>query len=239
MSKTVENRDVPLAVLISGRGSNLAAIIDAIGDGRLQARVDVVISNRADAPGLEHARAAGIDTVILPHTDYASRDEYDAALVAELTRRGVALVCLAGFMRRLGQSFCDAFPQRILNIHPSLLPAFPGVNPQRQALEHGVKVSGVTVHFVTASLDDGPIVAQAAVPVLEDDTVESLSARILLEEEARAAARRKEPKPGDKTYSRGAPSTTPPAAPSDADDDNDDDEKTDAGETPPSGDTKS
>ena len=180
----MENRYDPLAVLISGRGSNLLAIIDAIREQRLRARIDVVISNRADAAGLDHARAAGIPVKVMPHRAHASRDDYDAALCAELAARQVSLVCLAGFMRRLGPVFCAAFPCRILNIHPSLLPAFPGVDAQRQALAHGVKVSGVTVHFVTASLDDGPIVAQTAVPVLDDDTVESLSARILGEEHA-------------------------------------------------------
>jgi phosphoribosylglycinamide formyltransferase-1 len=168
--------------LISGRGSNLLAIIDAVRDGRLRARIDVVISNRPAAAGLDHARAAGIDVKVMPHRDYPSRDDYDDALASELRRRGVALVCLAGFMRLLGPRFCAAFPQRILNVHPSLLPAFPGVGAQQQALDHGVKVSGVTIHFVTPSLDDGPIVAQTAVPVLDDDTVESLSARILVEE---------------------------------------------------------
>ena len=182
VAKTVENGYVPLAVLISGRGSNLLAIIDAIRDGKLRARVDIVISNRAAAPGLDHARAAGIDVKVMPHRDYASRDAYDDALAAELRRRCVSLVCRAGFMRMLGRRFCDAFPQRIVNVHPSLLPAFPGVAAQQQALEHGVKVSGVTVHFVTPSLDDGPIIAQTAVPVLDDDTSESLSARILMEE---------------------------------------------------------
>jgi phosphoribosylglycinamide formyltransferase-1 len=180
----VEKRYDPLSVLISGRGSNLKAIIDAIQDGRLRARIGVVLSSREAAPGLEHARAAGIETLVLSHRGFVDRAEYDHALVAELRRRGIGLVCLAGFMRRLGPAFCDAFPNRILNIHPSLLPAFPGVDAQRQALEHGVKVSGVTVHFVTPALDDGPIVAQRAVPVLDDDTVESLSARILVEEHA-------------------------------------------------------
>jgi phosphoribosylglycinamide formyltransferase-1 len=180
--ETVENGYVPLAILISGRGSNLLAIIDAIRDGRLRARIDVVISNRPEAPGLDHARAAGVDVKVMSHRDYPSRDDYDDALAGELRRRGVALVCLAGFMRLLGPRFCAAFPQRILNVHPSLLPAFPGVGAQQQALDHGVKLSGVTVHLVTPSLDDGPIVAQTAVPVQDDDTVESLSARILVEE---------------------------------------------------------
>jgi phosphoribosylglycinamide formyltransferase-1 len=176
----VEKSPVPLiGALISGRGSNLGAIVDAIADGRLRARIAVVISNRADAAGLARANAAGIPTRVIPHRGFALREDYDRALVAELRQHQVSLVCLAGFMRLLGPTFCDAFPNAVLNIHPSLLPAFPGVDAQRQALAHGVKVSGVTVHFVTPSLDDGPIVAQAAVDVRGDDTVVSLSARIL------------------------------------------------------------
>jgi phosphoribosylglycinamide formyltransferase-1 len=178
----VEKRSDPLAVLISGRGSNLQAILRAIDNGSLAARVAIVISNRADAAGLELARAAGSDAVVIPHRDYASRDDYDRALVNEIRRHEVRLVCLAGFMRVLGAPFCAAFPNAIVNIHPSLLPAFPGVDAQRQALDHGVKVSGVTVHFVNASLDDGPIISQASVPVRDDDTVASLSARILEQE---------------------------------------------------------
>jgi len=168
--------------MISGRGSNLAAIAEAIDAGRLPAGIAVVISNRADAPGLAHARSRGIPTVVLPHGDFASRAAYDAALVAALRPYGVALVCLAGFMRRLGPVFCEAFPNAILNIHPSLLPAFPGMDAQRQALEHGVKVTGATVHFVTPELDAGPIIMQATVPVEDADTVDALSARILAEE---------------------------------------------------------
>lgn len=171
-----------LGVLISGRGSNLQAIIDAIADGRLDARVGIVISNRANAAGLDRAKAAGIETLVLPHTGYGTREEYDAALVSALRGHGVTLVCLAGFMRLLSASFVAAFPNRILNVHPSLLPAFPGVDAQRQALEHGVQFSGATVHLVTAELDAGPIVLQSAVPVRPDDSVESLSARILEQE---------------------------------------------------------
>jgi phosphoribosylglycinamide formyltransferase-1 len=176
----VENRPVPLlAVLISGRGSNLQALIDASQDGRLDATVGVVISNRADAPGLDRARAAQIETLVMPHREYATRDDYDRALVSAIRARGAHVVCLAGFMRVLGPVFCSAFPGAILNIHPSLLPAFAGADAQRQALEHGVRFSGATVHFVTQELDAGPIVAQAPVPVRDTDTVESLSARIL------------------------------------------------------------
>lgn len=171
-----------IGVLISGRGSNLQAILDAVADGRLDATVAVVISNKADAHGLERARAAGVETAVLSHKAFASREDYDRALVAELRARDVGLVCLAGFMRLLTPVFVDAFPNAILNVHPSLLPSFPGVDAQRQAVEHGVKVSGVTVHLVTADLDAGPIVLQAAVPVRPDDTPETLAARILPEE---------------------------------------------------------
>ncbi len=171
-----------LGVLISGRGSNLQSIVDAIAGGALRARIAVVISNRAGAYGLERARAAGIETLVLDHKAFASRDEYDARLARELTARGVNLVCLAGFMRLVGRGLLDAFPDAVLNIHPSLLPAFPGLDAQRQAFEHGVKISGATVHLVTGELDGGPIVVQAAVPVLDGDTVETLAARILVEE---------------------------------------------------------
>lgn len=171
-----------IAVLISGRGSNLGAILQAIDDGRLRARIEVVISNRAAAEGLARARAAGVETLVMPHGAYATRDDYDRALAAELTRRNVALVCLAGFMRLLGPAFFDQYRGTVLNVHPSLLPAFPGVDAPRQALEHGVKWSGVTVHIVTPALDDGPIVMQATVPVEDGDTPQTLAARILAEE---------------------------------------------------------
>jgi phosphoribosylglycinamide formyltransferase-1 len=171
-----------LGVLISGRGSNLQAIIDAIGLGQLDASIAVVISNRPGAKGLTKALAAGLSTEVLDHKLFASRREYDVALAALLRRYDVELVCLAGFMRLLGPEFVDAFPNAVLNVHPSLLPSFPGVNAQGQALEHGVKVAGCTVHVVTADLDAGPIIAQSAVPVLPADTVETLSARILVQE---------------------------------------------------------
>ena len=171
-----------LGVLISGRGSNLQAIIDAIASGQLDASIAVVISNRPGAMGLTKALAAGLSTEVLDHKLFASRREYDVALAALLRRYDVELVCLAGFMRLLGSDFVDAFPNAVLNVHPSLLPAFPGVNAQGQALEHGVKVAGCTVHVVTADLDAGPIIAQSAVPVLPADTVETLSARILVQE---------------------------------------------------------
>jgi phosphoribosylglycinamide formyltransferase-1 len=169
-------------VLISGRGSNLQAIIDAIRGGRLDATLSLVLSNRPDAPGLVRAREAGVEAICVRSQSYQSRDAYDRALVGILRDRRVDLVCLAGFMRLVGLPLLEAFPQRILNIHPSLLPAFPGLHAQRQALDHGVQVSGATVHLVTEELDGGPIVLQAVVPVRPDDTVESLSARILIEE---------------------------------------------------------
>ncbi len=175
----MDHKPVPMiGVLISGRGSNLRALVDA----KLPAGIGVVISNRADAPGLDIARVAGIEALVMPHTNYGSRDEYDQALVKALRDRRVTLVCLAGFMRRLGAGFCEAFPNAILNVHPSLLPAFPGTEAQRQALEHGVRVAGATVHLVTPELDAGPIVMQAVVPVGNDDTVDALSARILVQE---------------------------------------------------------
>lgn len=171
-----------LAVLISGRGSNLQSIIDAITRGALDATIAVVISNRADAAGLLRARDAGIETLVMSPRDHAGRDAYDAALAETLRSRDVGLVCLAGFMRLIGRPLLDAFPNRILNIHPSLLPAFPGLDAQRQALEHGVRVSGATVHLVTAELDGGPIILQSSVPVRDHDTAETLAARILIEE---------------------------------------------------------
>jgi phosphoribosylglycinamide formyltransferase 1 len=171
-----------IGVLISGRGSNLQSMIDAIAAGRLNATIAVVVANRSDAAGLQRARAAGIETLCLSPRDYLDRLAYDQAIVDHLRTRDVRLICLAGFMRLVGAALLEAFPNRILNIHPSLLPAFPGLDAQRQALEHGVRVSGATVHFVASELDSGPIVLQAAVPVLDTDTVETLSARILVEE---------------------------------------------------------
>jgi phosphoribosylglycinamide formyltransferase 1 len=171
-----------LAVLISGRGSNLQSIIDAITRGTLDATIAVVVSNRADAAGLLRARDAGIETLVVSPRDYAGRDAYDAALVEMLRSREVGVVCLAGFMRMVSRPLLDAFPNRILNIHPSLLPAFPGLDAQRQAIEHGVRVTGATVHLVTAELDGGPIILQSCVPVRDHDTAETLGARILIEE---------------------------------------------------------
>ncbi|MBI3399909.1 MAG: phosphoribosylglycinamide formyltransferase [Acidobacteria bacterium] len=171
-----------IAVLISGRGSNLQSIIDAVAAGTIDATIAVVISNRAGAQGLTRARDAGIDALFINPKDFPDRDAHDRAIVSALKARNVTLVCLAGFMRLIGAPLLDAFPQRILNIHPSLLPSFRGLDAQQQALDHGVRVTGATVHFVTSQLDDGPIILQAAVPVLDDDTAETLSARILIEE---------------------------------------------------------
>jgi phosphoribosylglycinamide formyltransferase-1 len=171
-----------IAVLISGRGSNLQSIVDAIGTGVLDATIAVVVSNRSDAAGLLRAREAGIEALCLDPRDYPDRAAYDRAIVDILKARNVGVVCLAGFMRLVREPLLEAFPNAILNIHPSLLPAFPGVDAQQQALAHGVKVSGATVHLVTGELDNGPIVAQAAVPVLDDDTRDTLAARILIEE---------------------------------------------------------
>lgn len=170
-----------LAILISGRGSNFEAIADSIAAGRLNAEIAVVISNRLQAPGLEIARRRGIPAVVVPSKGL-DREVYDNLLAEEIRRHQAELVCLAGFMRLLSAAFVRRFPLRILNIHPSLLPAFPGLEAQHQALEHGVKISGCTVHFVDEYLDAGPIVLQAAVPVLDDDTSDTLAARILKEE---------------------------------------------------------
>jgi len=171
-----------LGVLISGRGSNLQALIEAINGAQLSARIGVVISNKPGAAGLERAREAGLETLVVNHRDFSDRNAFDLAVAGELKRRGVGLVCLAGFMRLIGPQLLEAFPNAILNIHPSLLPSFPGVDAQAQAIAHGVKVSGVTVHMVTGELDGGPIIVQATVPVLDDDTPASLSARILVQE---------------------------------------------------------
>ena len=170
-----------LGILISGRGSNFEAIAGNIVTGELDAEIAIVISNRADARGLETALARGLNAVCLPSKGL-DREVYDRMLAAELHRHGVDLVCLAGFMRLLSAGFIREFPDRILNIHPSLLPSFPGLDAQHQALAHGVKITGCTVHFVDENLDAGPIVIQASVPVLGLDTEETLSARILKQE---------------------------------------------------------
>ena len=171
-----------LGVLVSGSGTNLQAILDAIADGRLDAEVRIVISNQPGARALERARAAGVPTSVISHHEFPDRAAFDARLVAALRDAGVSHVVLAGFMRLLTPVLLDAFPWRIVNIHPALLPAFPGVHAQRQALSYGVKVAGCTVHYVDAGTDSGPVIAQAVVPVLDDDTEDTLSARILVEE---------------------------------------------------------
>ncbi|HEY6290821.1 MAG TPA: phosphoribosylglycinamide formyltransferase [Terriglobia bacterium] len=174
---TVKN----LGILLSGRGSNFEAIARNVLAGTIPARIALVISNRQDAAGLERARALGFETRLIPSKG-KDRDAYDRELVDALQAHKVNIVCLAGFMRVLGPSFVRAFPGRILNMHPSLLPAFPGLDAQKQALHHGVKFAGCTVHLVDEGVDSGPILCQAVVPVLEDDSVETLSARILAEE---------------------------------------------------------
>src|SRR5262245_20664337 len=170
-----------LGILLSGRGSNFEAIADRIASRQLDAEIAVVISNVETAPGLQRARERGLPTLFIPSKKRV-REEFDSELVAALEERSVGLVVLAGFMRIFSTVFLDAFPYTILNIHPALLPAFPGLEVQKKALEHGVKFSGCTVHLVSSILDDGPIVKQAVVPVLDNDTVETLSQRILKEE---------------------------------------------------------
>ncbi len=171
-----------VGVLVSGRGSNLQALLDAVQAGTLDATIAVVISNVPGAPAMDRARAAGVETAVMPHRDWPTREAYDEALAAALLARTVDLVCLAGFMRRLSARFLAAFPGPVLNVHPSLLPAFPGLDAPGQAVAHGAKVAGCTVHLVTAELDAGPIVAQTAVPVASGDTGDTLAARILVEE---------------------------------------------------------
>lgn len=175
-------RRVKLGVLVSGSGSNLQSIIDRIDDGNLTADIACVISNNAGAFGLERARQHAIPALHIDHRLFAGRSAYDAALVETLQHYGVELVILAGFMRIITPVLIDAFPHAIMNIHPAILPAFPGLHAQRQALDHGARLSGCTVHFVDAGTDTGPIVIQAAIPVHDDDTEESLSARIQVEE---------------------------------------------------------
>jgi phosphoribosylglycinamide formyltransferase 1 len=173
---------LPLGILISGSGSNLQAIIDAIEQRKLIARIHVVISNRADAYGLIRAQQHDIPIVVVDHKEFSSREAFETALIRSLQTHQVELVILAGFMRVLTPFFIRAFPQRIMNIHPALLPAFPGTHAQRQALQYGVRIAGATVHFVDEEADHGPIITQAAVPVYPDDIEETLSARILVQE---------------------------------------------------------
>jgi phosphoribosylglycinamide formyltransferase-1 len=175
-------RTITLGVMASGRGSNLQAILDAIAAGQLDATVALVLSDRADAHALERAREAGVPARHLDPKAFASREAHDAAAADLLRGAGVELVALAGYMRLITRALLDAFPNRIINVHPSLLPAFPGLNAQRQAIEYGVKVAGCTVHFVTEGMDAGAIILQATVPIREDDTEATLAERILAEE---------------------------------------------------------
>lgn len=171
-----------IGILISGRGSNMTALVDAVREGRVRgAQIAIVLSDKASATGLAHARERGIETVVVERKG-RTREAHELEIIAELRARGVELVCLAGFMRLLSVCFTEEFRGRILNIHPSLLPAFPGLDVHRRAIEHGVKFSGCTVHFVDETLDGGPIITQRVVPVLDDDTPDALAARILLEE---------------------------------------------------------
>ena len=176
------SKKIKVAVLISGNGTNLQALIDACIAPSYPAEIVLVISNTANANGIVRAREAGITTRIIDHTNYSSREEFDTELSMTLSNSQCKLVCLAGFMRILSESFVNTWPNSILNIHPSLLPSFPGTKTHERALEAGVKVSGCTLHFVTAELDAGPIIGQAAVPVLENDTPKTLANRVLIEE---------------------------------------------------------
>ncbi|MCI0447819.1 phosphoribosylglycinamide formyltransferase [bacterium] len=168
-----------IAVLISGRGSNMRSIVEACKREFINAKVTLVLSNRAEAPGLEFARSENIETVVLPHKAFPVREDYDRQVVDILHQKQVDLICLAGFMRLLSSVFVTAFPNRIMNIHPALLPSFPGLHAQRQAVEYGVKVTGCTVHFVDEGLDSGPVILQKTLEVKPDDTEETLSERLL------------------------------------------------------------
>ena len=176
------SKKIKVAVLISGNGTNLQALIDACIEPNYPAEIVLVISNKPNAKGISRAREAGIKTRIVDHTNYRSREEFDTELSMILSHSKCKLVCLAGFMRILSESFVNTWPNSILNIHPSLLPSFPGTKTHERALEAGVKVSGCTLHFVTAKLDAGPIIGQAAVPVLDNDTPKTLANRVLIEE---------------------------------------------------------
>jgi phosphoribosylglycinamide formyltransferase-1 len=175
-------RQIPIGVLISGSGTNLQSIIDAIEAQKLDAKIEIVLSNKADAYGLVRAQNHGIQTEVLEHKNFPSREAYDQAVVDLLRGRGVELVVLAGFMRLLSPVFVKAYSNRIMNIHPALLPSFPGLHVQKKAVDHGVRFSGCTVHFVNEECDEGPIIIQAVVPVFPDDTDETLAARILTQE---------------------------------------------------------
>jgi len=171
-----------IGILISGRGSNMVALVEAAQAGRFDADVALVISNEKEAPGLEKARSLGVEAIVVDHRESKTREEHDMKMAAELKKRKVDLVCLAGYMRILSPSFICEFAGRIMNIHPALLPAFPGLDVQQKAIDWGVKFSGCTVHFVDEKVDHGPIIVQSVVPVLDGDTAQSLAARILKEE---------------------------------------------------------
>jgi phosphoribosylglycinamide formyltransferase-1 len=171
-----------IAVFLSGRGSNFMALREAVERGGIDAEIALVFSNKADAPGLLKARDAGLETLFLDPKAYPTREDYDRAIIAEIERRKIDLICLAGYMKVLTPALCDAFKYRIVNIHPALLPSFPGLHVQQKAIDWGVRFSGCTVHFVAAEVDMGPIILQACVPVLQDDTEEILAARVLVEE---------------------------------------------------------
>ncbi|HMA53329.1 MAG TPA: phosphoribosylglycinamide formyltransferase [Acidobacteriota bacterium] len=171
-----------IAVFLSGRGSNFMAIREAVERGAIDAEIALVLSNKADAPGLLKARDWGLETLFLDPKLFATREDFDRAVIGEVQGRRIDLVCLAGYMRVLTPALCDAFQYRIINIHPALLPSFPGLHVQQKAIDWGVRFSGCTVHFVAAEVDMGPIILQAVVPVLQDDTEETLAARILVEE---------------------------------------------------------
>ncbi len=171
-----------IGILISGRGSNMLSIASACREGKIPASVAIVISNRPGAPGLEKAASMGIETLVIDSKGSRSREEHDSKVVAELEARGVTLVCLAGYMKLLSPAIIKKFRGRIMNVHPGLLPAFPGLHAQRQAVEYGVRWSGATVHLVDEGLDTGPIILQATVPVHQEDTEETLAGRILAEE---------------------------------------------------------
>lgn len=178
-----------IAVLISGRGSHLKNLLDACADGQIPAQVVIVISNVSDAPGLQYAKAAGIESIVLSHKQFENREKYDEELIRVIQDRRADLVCLAGFMRLLSSIFVSAFPMKIMNVHPALLPSFPGLHAQKQALDYGVKITGCTVHFVDEGLDSGPIIVQKAIQILDNDTEDSLASRLLpLEHQAYAEA---------------------------------------------------
>jgi len=182
MKRVIEPRRLKLAVLASGRGSNFVAINEAIQNGDLQADISLLISDQAGAAALQRAKNAGVSTLFINPKDYRNRNQYEAEVVKNMQNFGIDIVVLAGYMRLVGKVLLDAYKMRIINIHPALLPSFPGLHAQRQAVDYGAKLSGCTVHFVDEGMDTGPIIMQAAVPVLADDSEDSLADRILIQE---------------------------------------------------------